>query len=1067
VRREVAVSERVRIETTPVGPTASVQTPDGRWIRLHSGRDPLAEAERTLAAVTAGGDLPLLICIGLGLGYLLDAIEKHSPATRVLALEPLPEVAQAMRERRSWDDWLTSGRLTLLVGPDYAGADVSRCVRKHPSAPVVVAPVLEREFGTRVAGARAIVDQALFGARANDEARRAFAPRYVQNTLRNLPVIAASADVTALYDAFTGVPAIVVAAGPSLDRNIEQLRRVRDRALIIAVDTALRPLMDAGIQPEIVVAVDPSEVNGRHLRNLPGPSDTWLVGEASLDPAAFEQFQGRTFTFAVSEHHPWPWLRSIGLGRGGLRAWGSVITSAFDLALKAGCNPIVFAGADLAYPGERPYCRGTIYEQDWATRVAAGESLADAWRTAIEGRATLTASDVSGNPVATAAPLLAFRDWLVEQSTVSPDRSILNATEGGVLLGGRIEQCTLADAFAGAPAASPGPGAMRAAWARGRHGTKADAAAVAHQLEAVAALAPEDEPIASWLAFASPNLSAGDVTDAIDEARHPRDRGYARVPMPTSAIEGLRYAPERVRTIRDAIGGRRAKRTNPETPQAALARTSERLMRILGASGLLAADVSADDSRLPGCVPATRDFSWSENATSIVLDYETAVAEMLACRHLPGDPEITVALERLHVSYDVAAGDDLGRRRLASSDDSGDAAARLALVGEWLEVLSRWDERRDAFVPRAGGDVPLRVGAAMVRAHAEALRARLESPSSERIMDLLAGALVDAPVGVEPVPVPPLVLPALSIALSAGDDPDARPPLISIEARRGHHSVADAFGPPWLRAARTERPRGWVLPVRLTRPESPPCMVGEIFDDGHVLFTIVNGTRSIRIDAGGRCEPDAEWPMPISGEVRWGAAGAVAWHNASSRVMWRERPDGKVRSEAMPLGRGRAFPQPDGSFWWTSVRGGLWSWTPGGPWHRMVDTPPVLGLQRGTDGVRLDPRGDNLDFAVRSRVSEAFCWRPGSDAVETIPIGAEGPCWSTSSNGEWTALAYPHADAILLRNHTGVQRALTCPYPFNVAWAGASLVVSTGRADVMVFRDLLGWLQEAGRVEPS
>ena len=55
-----------------------------------------------------------------------------------------------------------------------------------------------------------------------------------------------------------------------------------------------------------------------------------------------------------------------------MRAWGSVLTTAYDLAVKLGCDPIVFIGADLAYTDAQPYCRGTVYEENWATAVAGG-----------------------------------------------------------------------------------------------------------------------------------------------------------------------------------------------------------------------------------------------------------------------------------------------------------------------------------------------------------------------------------------------------------------------------------------------------------------------------------------------------------------------------------------------------------------------------------------------------------------------------------------------------------------------------------------------------------------------
>ena len=159
----------------------------------------------------------------------------------------------------------------------------------------------------------------------------------------------------ALAGAFDGVPAVVAAAGPSLDRVIADLQRLQDRALIIAVDTALRPLMARGIAPHLAVAVDPSERNARHLSNLDGAGDTWFVAEPGVHPHAFPTFAGRTFVFRVGDNHPWPRLASLGITRGTLDAWGSVLVSALDLAIRLGARPIAIVGADLAYTGGQPY----------------------------------------------------------------------------------------------------------------------------------------------------------------------------------------------------------------------------------------------------------------------------------------------------------------------------------------------------------------------------------------------------------------------------------------------------------------------------------------------------------------------------------------------------------------------------------------------------------------------------------------------------------------------------------------------------------------------------------------
>lgn len=168
----VTGGRRVRLENTPAGPSASIEAPDGRWIRIHSGRNPAAEADRLVSCVLRGTPPPLVVLVGAGLGYALDAIERRSPSTRVLVIEPLPDVAAAMLTRRAWQDWTSSERLRLLVGPDYTGASEAwRFIGADADdPPVVVASVFEREFPDETARARQVADQTVFGAKANAKA---------------------------------------------------------------------------------------------------------------------------------------------------------------------------------------------------------------------------------------------------------------------------------------------------------------------------------------------------------------------------------------------------------------------------------------------------------------------------------------------------------------------------------------------------------------------------------------------------------------------------------------------------------------------------------------------------------------------------------------------------------------------------------------------------------------------------------------------------------------------------------------------------------------------------------
>jgi hypothetical protein len=544
----------VEIQEAGAHQSAALRTADGRLVRIHSGRDPVAEAERFVESALGalpGGAPSLVFVVSPGLGYVIEAIGRRAPATNVIAIEPFPELARAMLGRRDWREWTESKRLTLLVGPDYRGtAEAGRTIdqRAASSTTILEHPVVKRECPAETARARAVAERILEGARLNAEARRMFAGRYLLNTLRNLPALLEEGDAAALRGAFAGVPAIVVAAGPSLDANLPHLRRLADRALIVAVDTTLRPLRAAGIRPHVVVAVDPSELNARHLLGIDHTRGSWLVSEGSIDPRVFPQFAGRVFAFKVSDHQPWPWLRDHGFDRGTLRAWGSVLTTAFDLAIEAGCDPIVFAGADLAYTDGLHYARGTMNEDPasyYAPADARARSFAEVTRQL--QRPTCDEVDVHGRVTTSTPQFVQFRDWLTSRAAEAAPVRVVNATGAGILHGAGITQ---ADPATLSMADAPFDLAERlgAAWRAARPAARA---ATEHLSAAIGRSHPPAVPLESWIEFAADTVTAAQVLDCVGSA-------WQQPPVVTrQPADARRVAGANARFVAEAVGAGR------------------------------------------------------------------------------------------------------------------------------------------------------------------------------------------------------------------------------------------------------------------------------------------------------------------------------------------------------------------------------------------------------------------------------------------------------------------------------------------------------------------------------
>jgi hypothetical protein len=237
---------------------------------------------------------------------------------------------------------------------------------------------------------------------------------YFENALANFRY-QDSADVGSLFGRFSNVPLVLVSAGPSLDLNVEQLRGQEDRCFILACDSALRPLLTAGVVPHAVILADPTELNARHIIGAL-PDSVWMIAEQAVKPAALEATQKR-FMFGLGLF-PDSLFAKYGFGKSTLDVWGSVATAALDLACRLDANPVIFAGQDFGFSWGREYTRHTLFHANTFSPELGGP---------------VKELDVWGNAIHTTENLVAYRDHFVRKMKQRTDIRFINATEGGIL----------------------------------------------------------------------------------------------------------------------------------------------------------------------------------------------------------------------------------------------------------------------------------------------------------------------------------------------------------------------------------------------------------------------------------------------------------------------------------------------------------------------------------------------------------------------------------------------------------------------------------------------------------
>lgn len=402
---------------------------------LHSRYDPLREAQTYAQSLT--GDWDHLILMGLGIGYhVLPLLDSKTTKQRILIYEPDPAIFSASLHVIDWGRLLSSrDDLFLVIGHDERtlAEEVQRffSLSSYQKLEVSGFPGEKSLFPELFKQVEASIDSQIRTLFYDFKTRLAEGGMTSQNILRNLPHILNTRPVRSLGNLFQGSPGIIVSAGPSLDDNILLLKRVKDRGVIIAVDTALKPLLARGIQPHFTVTADPSHKNYRHLLGTEGRIQHYLLAESAVSTQVFQDFSNQIFTVSIGK----PLLNFCETATGPigeLEAWGSVISLAFSFALHLGLGPITFIGQDFAYTHMRNHCRHSSWEEALLLENPSLESLQRFERQSISGQ-MIEKKDLFDQPIYSSDRLVLYKDYLARMLTAVSDRPIFNSSEGGIL----------------------------------------------------------------------------------------------------------------------------------------------------------------------------------------------------------------------------------------------------------------------------------------------------------------------------------------------------------------------------------------------------------------------------------------------------------------------------------------------------------------------------------------------------------------------------------------------------------------------------------------------------------
>lgn len=427
--REAQAESEVEIleESSYSGETILKIRKDERCCYLNGKRDTEELARKWVETLgELQRDTPVLM-MGVGnFTYLKELAEQTENPLTIVVYEPSLQIFRKFLEMTDIQKWMEKHLIIFWVdgleGMDAKSmGDIINQVLKYElldSAKYFILPNYEVFFPEEtVLFVKSCRDTALKELSIY-QTNKLFSEVMVKNLFSNARYLCDGYKTTQLVEVIPrDIPGIVVAAGPSLNKNIHELKKAKGKAFIFAVDTAIKPLLQAGIIPDMFAVIDalkPIElVQMEEARDIP------LLTTLNAAPEVLNYHRGMKFFFNEGYLFAEDIFEKSGHRTGDVSSGGSVATNIFSLFYKIGIETVILVGQDLAYTGNKSYADGTFQEK-------------------IEEVDTSYFMMVEGNfekKVPTRTDLKLFIDWYnmyIERiREYDKEFRVINATEGG------------------------------------------------------------------------------------------------------------------------------------------------------------------------------------------------------------------------------------------------------------------------------------------------------------------------------------------------------------------------------------------------------------------------------------------------------------------------------------------------------------------------------------------------------------------------------------------------------------------------------------------------------------
>ena len=355
---------------------------------LHSAYNPSREAHNSVF-IPEVQEKSSIVFYGMGIGYhLVEAaklILQNSNKKKLIVVEPNLEYFLASLQLIDWTEIFKVEKLVLAI--NCPAESVLPLIEDTTTINTTLQGVSDA-FYFDIASftqhnqqyfecVKTIINRNKHKNEINAATTKKFGKLWSNNCKKNAKYINQLEFINIYKNKFKDIPFVIVAAGPTLQKNLINLKKLYDskktknkEVIIVCVETALKILLKNKINPDFIILTDPQFWAYRHIAGAQAPESV-LITELSTYPSVF-RFNCKKIVLCASQFPNGKEIeQKAGFSTeqiGDLGSGGSVASCCWNFAVFAGAKQIYLMGLDLSFPGGQTHIKGSSAEQTWHTK---------------------------------------------------------------------------------------------------------------------------------------------------------------------------------------------------------------------------------------------------------------------------------------------------------------------------------------------------------------------------------------------------------------------------------------------------------------------------------------------------------------------------------------------------------------------------------------------------------------------------------------------------------------------------------------------------------------------------